>query len=477
MNLKNTGKIAFLCLAVLLARPSVAYVYTVIIHNTTDSTIVYGYRGAIMIDGFPVVSGATGTIPPYSYVILESMDYDYNERFAWSGAWFTNGVAVLHRTGFHKNASRDFVREEYWGFDGFGNPVGFSSIDFPVPDPPVIDVPSGWPFGDVPTGGLTLPYVSSNLDGEYKFDTVVGGWVWHSNWTDPLYVPPYSELGDGWTFGIRPGGPVMASNPGMPEWYLVPSITPPGPILEGSTNDLAQFALNNEYWLKEIHKQDTTRNSILSDLRQYVGALDLDVTVDAPAVTVNVPDVNVTVGAPPVTVNVPDVNVSIEDIEFPDSMIVDTELALEQYVYDGLNPADSVYWPDDDDTSEMWHRPITGDTAIVSALNTGADGVAANWSLDGGALGEGGGWFEAWIGGMYRNLVVVVDKLKFGLTAFSDVGKSYTLVVPFRGSSITLDWSSYQSVMSAFRAFVVFVLWVYAVKDIRNSLAMIFGGH
>ena len=461
MNLKNTGKIVFLCLAALLARDCLAYVYTLRINNTSGFTIIYGFRSSIMIDGFPDVPGAMGTIPPYSYVLIKSSDFGSNERLAWTASWIMNGVAVLHRTGFAINC--DFSRVEYWGFDAGGNPFAINSVDLPpVPDPPVIYVPSGWPFGDDPTGGDTIPYVSSSLDGEYKFDPVTGTWVWHSNWTDPLYVPPFSESGDGWTFGIRPGGPVMASGPNMPEWYLVPSITPPGATLEGSTNDVSQMALNNEYWLREIYRQDAKRNAMLSDLRQYVGALELDVTVAAPVVNVEVPDVNVNVTG---------------EVEFPERFTVDTDLALEQYVYDGLNPADSAYWPDDDDMSQAWHRPYTADTSIVESLNSGADGVAANWTLDGGAFGEGGGWFESWIGGMYRNLVVVVNRLKFGLTAFSDVGKSYTLVVPFRGSSITLDWSSYQSVMSAFRAFVVFVLWVVGVKDIRDSVAMIFGGH
>lgn len=476
MNLKNIGKKAVLLLVVLLAgNVSAQYCYVAVtIHNTSESILEYGWRTSDMWEGFPTAP-FTGTIPPKSSKRLAA-SFWFTERCAWNAAWYIGGVVVHSVNGATQGESAE--RDIYWGFDEVGNPV---SNDITIPPepvvPPVVNVPDGWPFGDSRTGGITIPFDQSSDDGSYKFDLLTEQWVWESNWIDPAFVPPDYAGGDMWYFGIRPGGPVMSAGPDLPEWYLIPSISAPDAILEGSTSDVSQLSINNDYWLRELYRQDVKRNAMLTDLRQYVSAFELDVTVDAPIVNVEVPQVTVDAPTVEVTVDAPIVNVTIDDLEFPERFTVDTDLASEQYVYGGLNPANSEFWPDDDDMSEAWHRPFTGDVAIVNALDSGADGVAANWTVDGGASGEGGGWFEAWIGGLYRQLSGIFNKLKGSLSAFSAVGKSYTLVVPFRGSWMTLDWSPYQNIISAFRGFVVFVLWVYAVKDIRNSVAMIFGGH
>lgn len=356
-------------------------------------------------------------------------------RMAIRFAVYIDGLQMDTRSAWAQNASFS-APPIYYAFSGDStNGTLQTWNNEPRPSaPPSNAVPVGWPNGQAtPGNGLE----EMQIPGAYVWNGEF--FEWDNPFTDSSQQPPADLLSPGqeWKFGLRPGGPVMAPNADVPEWYadyangLQPtewvdenglSVVDVPPDFDGDgVADLAETSANRmDYWGRTLADLGASRNGLISDLNGNVLAMKQGIEQSA-------------------------------IVYFPDEIDLGAWANLDKDIYK------------------------TGVDTNFMAASISPSIADSDYNI---LTGESRG--NSFISGLGNGVAGAVETLLQGVTAFLDpfkgIGKVASLTVVIYNKAMVIDFSPYMAVINVIRAIAVLCVYYLSFCSVRSAVFMIFGG-
>lgn len=370
--------------------------------------------------------------------------------------------------------------------EGTSNRVEYTSD--PRPPLPVQGVPSGWPYGGYGFDSGMEQHQFTADEGSWVIDED-GNPVFVNNYLDPSWTTPPPPSGQHWEFGRRPGGPVMAPNGDIPEWFLAsddqfvgddyilpftPTNYPDGDGVLGAGMERIDYwgrvnadgAFRREELLRANKLSvDMTRSDIRSGFDATVSKLqDLDSGVAAvkTAVDQNAQTVKQAIEQAEIQVDLGDGSLTVD---FPSEIEVD----LGEGSYAGYGDlVDLGDWANAD--ADLYQTGV--DTNFRSAAI--APSIAsADYNI---VSGDG----DSWISGLGNGVAGAAETLVAGVSAFLDpfkaIGKVESLTVTIYNNPMVIDFGPFMAVINVIRAIAVLAVYYLAFCSVRSAIFMIFGG-